>query len=167
MSDSENICLSCGLCCDGSLIGFVQLEKEEVASVSQFMEVNVTNGNGIFLQPCKKYCDGCTIYANRPNQCASFNCDLLKSIEQKELEFNSAIEIIQEVKDIRATIEAKLANLKIELKSDSFYFKMIELKNWLQKKHSKESISKSHKELVLDLNQLNNLITKRFGVTLN
>ena len=166
MSDSGNICLSCGLCCDGTLIGFVQLEKEEVSRVTKFMDVDVTHCNGIFLQPCDKYCDGCTIYANRPNQCASFNCDLLKSIEQKELAFNSAIEIVQEVKQLRAMIEDKLANLRIELKSESFYFKMIELKNWLQKANPTDSLTQSHQELISDLKQLDTLMSKRFGVSL-
>jgi hypothetical protein len=166
MSDSGNICLSCGLCCDGTLIGFVQLEKNEVSSVTRFMEVDVVNGNGIFLQPCDKYCDGCTIYSNRPNQCASFNCDLLKSIDEKELAFNSAIEIVLEVKQRRAIIEDKLTNLQIELKSESFYFKMIELKKWLQNAHLKESFSKSQHELGEDLIQLDNLMSKRFGVSL-
>ena len=38
MNDSTNICLSCGLCCDGTLIGFVQLCEEEIPELSKLIE---------------------------------------------------------------------------------------------------------------------------------
>ena len=87
MNDSSNICLSCGLCCDGTLIGFVQLESEEIPAIRELMDVEGVKDKGVFLQPCSKYCDGCTIYSQRPKQCASFKCGLLNSVEQKELDF--------------------------------------------------------------------------------
>ncbi|MBL4710341.1 MAG: hypothetical protein JKY48_18070, partial [Flavobacteriales bacterium] len=66
MNDSLNICLSCGLCCDGSLIGHVQLDREEIPVVRELMDIEDENGNGFFLQPCTKYCDACNIYSQRP-----------------------------------------------------------------------------------------------------
>jgi len=133
MSDPLNICLSCGLCCDGTLIGFVKLDSEELPGMREVMDIEDENGNGFFLQPCNSYCDGCTIYSKRPKQCASFKCELLKSFEQKELNFDSAIEIINVVKQKKIAIEKKVAILQIELQSQSFYFKMVELKKLLQK----------------------------------
>ena len=67
MNDSSTICLSCGLCCNGTLIGFVQLNREEMSVLRELMEIENVNGKGIFLQPCNNYCDGCTIYSKRPN----------------------------------------------------------------------------------------------------
>ncbi|WP_040414305.1 YkgJ family cysteine cluster protein [Cyclobacterium qasimii] len=101
MNDSLNICLSCGICCDGTLIGFVQLDPEEVPRVKEFMDIEDEKGNGFFLQPCKKFCDACTVYSKRPRQCASFECGLLKSVDQKELEFDSAVEMVKVVKQKR------------------------------------------------------------------
>jgi hypothetical protein len=37
MNDSTNICLSSGLCCDGTLIGFVQLSDEEIPELRKLM----------------------------------------------------------------------------------------------------------------------------------
>ncbi len=105
MNDSTNICLSCGLCCEGTVIGFVQLDKEELPAIREIMDIEEERGNGFFLQPCAKYCDGCTIYAKRPKQCASFKCGLLKSVEQKELDLDSAIEIVNMVKQKTSIIE--------------------------------------------------------------
>lgn len=166
MSDSLNICLSCGLCCDGTLIGHVQLSSEEIPRLKGLMDIEDENNNGFFLQPCNKYCDGCSIYSQRPKQCADFNCGLLKSVEQKELDFDSATEVIKVVKQKKITIEKKLVKLNIELKSQSFYFKMVELKKLLQQTNSESSLTQNHIELISELEQLDILMSDKFDISL-
>ncbi|MCJ8167413.1 YkgJ family cysteine cluster protein [Pontibacter sp. E15-1] len=167
MIDSSNICLACGLCCDGTLIGFVQLGQEELPRLKEIMEIEDVNGQGFFLHPCDKYCNGCTIYSERPKHCASFKCGLLKSVEQKELGFESATEIINVVKQKKIAIERQLAILKINLKSQSFYFKMVELKKWLHKNTSAAASTQDHLELTSELNQLDSLLSEKFNLSLN
>lgn len=166
MSESSNICLSCGLCCKGTVIGFVQLDREELPLLKEIMDVEDEQGNGFFLQPCSKYCDGCTIYSKRPKQCASFECGLLKAVDQNELAFDSAIEVIKEVEQRKIAIEEKIETLQFDLKSQSFYFKMAELRTMLYKKASDSFVPKSHSELLSELYQLDNLLTNKFGVSL-
>lgn len=166
MNDSENICLSCGFCCDGTVIGFVKIGREELPVLRELIDLKDANYNGFFLQPCDNYGDGCNIYSKRPKQCANFKCELLKSLEQKELDFDSAIELINVVKQKKIAIEKKLATLPFELQSQSFYFKMIELKKLLQKNKSESSLTQNHLELISDLNQLDSLLSKKFGVSL-
>ena len=165
MIDSSNICLSCGLCCDGTLIGHVQLEPEEIPALKKIMDLENENGNGFFLQPCNNYCDGCTIYSERPKQCASFKCELLNSVEEKELDFNSAVITINTVKEKKVTIEKKVALLKIELKSQSFHFKMVELKKVLKKKSTESPLTHDHLELLSDLEHFDSLLFQKFGVS--
>lgn len=166
MSDSLNLCLSCGLCCDGTLIGHVQLGHEELPILRNLMDIEDENQNGFFLQPCNKYCDGCSIYSQRPKQCADFNCGLLKSVEQKELCFDSATAVIKKVKLKKNTIEKKLVILNIELHSQSFYFKMIELKKLLQQTNSESSLTQNHIELISELEQLDALMANKFDISL-
>lgn len=166
MNESTNICLSCGICCDGTLIGFVQLSQEEAPEIRAIMEIEQEKGQAFFLHPCKKFCDGCTIYSKRPKQCASFECGLLKSVEKKELPFNSAVEMINEVKLKRVEIEEKLAALEIGLQSQSFYFKMIELEKILQKEKAGLSFTSNHQDLLLQLQYLDNLVSRNFGLSL-
>jgi Fe-S-cluster containining protein len=166
MNDSEKICLACGLCCDGTLVGFVQLDREELPIIRELKDIEEENGNGFFLLPCKNYCDGCNIYLKRPRQCAHFKCGLLKSIEQKELDFDAAVEIINMVKQKKSAIEKKLEILQFELQSQSFHFKMVELKKLLQKNEFESSLTQNHLELMSDLEQLNNLMTEKMGVPL-
>ncbi|PHS07817.1 MAG: hypothetical protein COA88_07930 [Kordia sp.] len=147
------------------MIGHVQLNREELPALRELLDIEDENGNGFFLQPCSKYCDGCSIYSQRPKQCASFNCGLLTSYEQNELDFDSAIEIINRVKQKKIAIEKNLVALNIKLKSESFYFKMVELKKVLQKIKSESSLTKKHIELTVDLEELDSLLTNSFGIS--
>ncbi|WP_210465768.1 YkgJ family cysteine cluster protein [Rufibacter roseolus] len=164
MSDSTNICLSCGLCCDGTVIGFVQVGCEELPLLRDVIDIENTNGDGFFLQPCKKYCDGCTIYSRRPKQCASFECGILKSIEKQELDFDSALDIINVVKQKKFTIERELAVQQFNLQSQSFYFKMGEVKKLFQKKSPDLALTPSQLNLIEEIKQLDNLLANEFDV---
>ncbi|MDB4533600.1 YkgJ family cysteine cluster protein [Vicingaceae bacterium] len=166
MNDSTNLCLACGLCCDGTLIGFVRLDHDEMPALKKIMEIEDEGGEGFFLHPCDKYCEGCTIYSERPKQCASFNCGLLKSVEQKELKFDTAIDTIALVKEKKIALENGLSLLKLDLKSESFYFKMVELKNLVKKNKLDSSSSQNHLNLITDLNQFESILSKNFDLSL-
>ena len=166
MSDPTNICLSCGLCCDGTLIGFVQLESEELSPVRKLMEIEETGENGMFFLPCNELgCNGCNIYSQRPKACRNFECGVLKSVEKKELTFDKATEVIDVVKQKKIAIEKQVATLQIELQSKSFHFKMLELKKLFWKDKSELFLSESHQELKLKLSELEKLLSKSFGVS--
>ena len=166
MSDPTNICLSCGLCCDGTLIGFVQLDNEELSRVNQLMDIEQTGENGMFFLPCNELgCNGCKIYSQRPNACRNFECEVLKSVEKKELSFDKATEVIDVVKQKKMAIEKQIATLQIELQSKSFHFKTLELKKVLRKDKSELSLSQSHQELKLELEELEKVLSKSFGVS--
>ena len=165
MSESLNLCLSCELCCDGTTIGYVELDREELPLMRTLKKIEEENGNGFFLQPCDKLgCNGCTIYDQRPKQCAAYECKLLKSVEQKELDFNSAMEVINAVKQVKVAIEKWLEILPFDLKSQSFYFKTLELKNLLRKKEAESPLSQNLQELKSDLQKLDQLMAQKFGL---
>lgn len=161
MNDSSNICLSCGLCCDGSLVGFVDVNNEELPALKELMEIDEEQSHGFFLLPCDNLgCNGCTIYSDRPKQCRSFNCGLLNAVTNKDVAFDSAKTTIKEVKAKKEVILKKLLTLEIELQSKSFYFQMVELKKLLV------SDNQQHQDILLDIDVLDQLITKEFGVSL-
>ena len=166
MSDSSNICLPCGICCDGTLIGFVELENEELPRLKKIMDIEDERANGFFLQPCKKYCNGCTIYSERPKQCGKFECGLLTSVENKELEFDKALDIIDKAKQLRVSIEQKLEVVDFKLPSTSFYFKMVELKKVFQLKEIEATLTQQHRDLRAELETLDILLSEKFGVSL-
>ncbi len=165
MNDSLNICLPCGLCCEGILMGFVELSREELPVLRAIMDIEEENGYGFFLQPCMNYCNGCSIYSKRPKNCADFKCGLLKSVEQKELDFDAALEIINMVKQRKSAIEEKLALLRFELKSQSFYFKMVELKKIVKNSTPELSLKQNYSELMADIKQFEGLLLNKFGIS--
>jgi len=167
MSDSSNLCLSCLLCCDGTLIGFVQLEREEILPLKGLLEIEEdSNGSGIFLHPCKNLCaDGCTIYEDRPKMCRSFNCGLLNAVEQKEITFNSAVATIKLVKEKKEAIESQLIQLQIKLKSPSFYFKMVELKKVLKRMNAEKVLTPEQSALSKNLELLGSILISQFGIS--
>lgn len=84
MSDSDNICVGCGLCCDGHLFDHAIMQSgEEEHCTGLGMEVRFTpEGQPRFVLPCPRYGDGCcTVYDQRPRICGKFRCKLLKDHE--------------------------------------------------------------------------------------
>jgi hypothetical protein len=130
------------------------------------MDIEVSDGNGFFLQPCSKFCDGCTIYEERPTHCASFKCGLLTRFEQKEIDFESALNNIKQVKEKRMSIEEKLSQLSFELKSPSLYFKLMEVKNKLASKTHKEKLTLDQETMLTEIKELDQLLSSKFGFSM-
>ena len=151
------------LCCNGTTIGFVQLEKKELLRVREILEIEEEEGNGLILQPCKKLgCNGCTIYNERPKQCVKFECKLLLSIKDKLITAQSAILIVEEVKKKKKIIERMIQKEKINLTSKSFYFKAFELrKSMLKNSHPTDGF----KIIINKLEELNLIVTNNFGIS--
>lgn len=157
MEKTESICLDCGLCCDGTVLGFVQLTEKETPRVAEIMNLDVEKDTGFFLQPCSKFCEKCTIYDDRPSACASFNCGLVYSVDNNNISYTSAVKITENVKHRKELLEEAIAKDGIQLKSASFYFKMVELKRFFN-----NTPSSNHTELKNQLNELDQILTNDF-----
>jgi hypothetical protein len=72
-SGTEDLCLSCGLCCDGSLFWAVPVAPGEDTPVP-------LDGEGRLRQPCACFNGACTIYPDRPSACRSFDCRVLQTV---------------------------------------------------------------------------------------
>jgi Fe-S-cluster containining protein len=151
------------LCCNGTTIGFVQLEEQEILRVREILEIEEEQGNGFILQPCKKLgCNGCSIYNQRPSQCVKFECELLLSIKDKSITIPSAILIVEDVKRKKRAIEILIKKEKIKLTSKSFYFKAFELR---KKMLLTTYPSNNFKTLIGKLEELNLIVTNNFGIS--
>lgn len=88
------LCLSCGLCCDGTLFRYVPLEPKEARRLAG----RVTPCEGGMEQPCRAL-DGvhCTVYDDRPTTCRAFRCLALQQLEADVITADDAHEFVQEV----------------------------------------------------------------------
>ena len=84
-----SLCLSCGLCCDGTLFARARLVWSEAERLPLLgLPVLVQDDGSLFLtQPCQAL-DGarCRIYADRPRTCREYACDLADALAGNELD---------------------------------------------------------------------------------
>ncbi len=85
MNLGQQLCLECGLCCDGTLFDLVKLEKGDDAAKLKALGLPVKTSRGKepvvrFPQPCAALCADrtCKLYADRPWQCRVFECGVFK-----------------------------------------------------------------------------------------
>jgi uncharacterized protein len=97
----SQLCPNCGLCCNGVLFGDVELRTGDDATRLAELELPLAKKGSklAFTQPCSCF-DGklCTIYADRPKRCRTFECGLLKGVEMNEMTAEEALKKISTAK---------------------------------------------------------------------
>ena len=114
MSDtaSESICLSCGLCCDGSIFTRITLALSD--------RVDILEAAGVVLSKkderteMRLRCtalDGtcCTIYEDRPVRCGLFTCALHRRHSAGEVGTDEALATIAKTRELQAKVLDGLA----------------------------------------------------------
>lgn len=108
---SENLCLACGMCCDGSLHNFTHLRTEEVIQAGKLglRVAKVRQGTPIIWQPCKAYTrPDCRVYLDRPRACRQYRCKLLNALESDSLDLSEALECVRKVQDQIAALRSQM-----------------------------------------------------------
>lgn len=105
MESGEQLCLACGLCCDGTLFDLVKLEaSDDAAKVKALgLPVKISRGKvpvARFPQPCAALCADrtCRLYADRPWQCRVFECRIFKDAKAGRVTFASALRIVKKAR---------------------------------------------------------------------
>ena len=105
MNSGEQLCVACGLCCDGTLFDNVTLEAGDdlakMKALGQPMEAStVLKGVYFFRQPCAALCADrtCRIYADRPVQCRTFDCGVLKDAQAGQITFVEALRWVKQAR---------------------------------------------------------------------
>ena len=97
----EDLCLSCGLCCDGSLFWAVPLGEGEAAPAP-------LDADGYLRQPCPCFDGACTIYKDRPAGCRDFTCHVLDAVAAGRRDREWALARIAEMRATLAALDAAL-----------------------------------------------------------
>jgi Fe-S-cluster containining protein len=105
VKSAEQLCLACGLCCDGSLFDHVQLGPGDEAKKLKALGLTVSVSRGAtpiarFRQPCTALCADrtCRVYADRPGQCRSFECGVFKDAQAGRIEFSAALRLVKQAR---------------------------------------------------------------------
>ena len=95
---AQKLCSECGLCCDGSLLADVELRDtvESTELEAMGMVIEEEDGRELMLQPCKGLRGTkCRIYQHRPECCRTFECQLLRELNQQMISLNQALHEVQ------------------------------------------------------------------------
>lgn len=109
----DQLCTSCGLCCNGVLFTDVKLDKDESHDrlVSLGLKLKKSGSTLKLCQPCPAHLGGlCSVYADRPRVCRKFECQLLRRVQSGTLPSARARSIIQMTlaaqEDVQAAVVA-------------------------------------------------------------
>ena len=116
LQPAEQLCLACGLCCDGSLFEHVQLVPGDDAKKLKTLGLPVSAPRAKtpvnhFRQPCSALCADrtCRVYADRPSQCRTFECGVFKAAQSGRITGTAALRL---VKRARRLVDQILALLR-------------------------------------------------------
>jgi Fe-S-cluster containining protein len=105
VTSGEQLCLTCGLCCDGTLFNHVKLgptdDPKKLKALG--LPVAVTRARTPvvhFRQPCAALCADrtCKLYADRPSQCQTFECGVFKDAHAGRIEFAAALRLVKQAR---------------------------------------------------------------------
>lgn len=101
----EQLCVACGLCCDGTLFDLVKLEATDDARKLKALGLPITVSRGKtpiarFPQPCAALCADrkCRLYADRPWQCRVFECGVFKDAKAGRITVAVALRQIKQAR---------------------------------------------------------------------
>jgi hypothetical protein len=107
-----SLCLSCGLCCDGTMFREVPVTKAEAKALGRRALFNRARTR--MTQPCRALKDRCCqVYEDRPAKCREFNCLVLQGLLRGDLTEAEARESIDDVLSRRARV-AELQEMEDE-----------------------------------------------------
>ena len=105
MKSVEQLCLACGLCCDGTLFDNVRLGPGDDAKQLKSLGLPVSVSRSrtpltFFRQPCAALCADrtCRLYADRPGQCRTFECGVFKDAHAGRINFAAALRLVKQAR---------------------------------------------------------------------
>ncbi len=109
---ASELCLACGLCCQGALHSRAALKPDETeVALRNGMTLTVLDdGSPGFDQPCPCHQSGaCSIYGStRPRVCSDYKCRLLKQYLRGEITLVMGLEIVARTKRLIEAVRAGL-----------------------------------------------------------
>lgn len=116
----DQLCLHCGLCCDGTLFRDVELQPGDDADKLRALRLPLTRSRRReeadhlkFPQPCGALCSDlkCRVYADRPARCRQFECALFRAVAVGTAELPAALKTIRQTRQMAEKVRRLLREL--------------------------------------------------------
>ncbi|HWX22869.1 MAG TPA: YkgJ family cysteine cluster protein [Candidatus Binatia bacterium] len=168
---AEDLCLSCGLCCNGVIFARVQLQPGDDAARLRSLGLPLPERSAApsalrarqFPQPCSAL-DGCRcrIYPERPHYCRQFECLLLKSVEAGKTRREAALEIIGTARQRADKVRRLLRELGDTDERTALSARFRRTARRLEKAALDEASAATYGELTMAVHDLNFLLSQSF-----
>lgn len=172
---AEEICLSCGMCCNGVVFADVQVQAGDDPERLRELGLAFRRGKGglaralvagkgpKFRQPCAAY-DGCRcrIYGERPRYCREFECVLLKRVKAGAVTPAAALRRIRKTRKQVETVKSLLRELGDLDEALSLAKRFRRTSKRLEKDGFDEAGAERFGKLTLALHNLNLLLGAEF-----
>ncbi|MBZ0096746.1 MAG: YkgJ family cysteine cluster protein [Sulfuricella sp.] len=119
--NGQDLCLACGLCCQGVWFRHVGVDPDEAKLAQQAgLTLEFSGKDTTFQQPCVLHQNNqCSAYnAWRPKACACFRCALLDHYTEGQLSLGEAIVHVNAVKALAGRVRGEMADFRGVLSSE-------------------------------------------------
>ena len=165
----EQLCLACGLCCDGTLFDHVQLGPDDDARKLKSLGLPVAVARSRtpvtrFRQPCAALCADrtCRLYADRPLQCRDFECGVFKEAKAGRISFAAALRLVKKARQQADHIRRLLHALGDTEEERPLGERFRRMQRRMESTITDEAANHTFAELGLAVHALNLLAHKKF-----
>lgn len=173
-SIAEQLCLSCGLCCNGVLFKDVELQAgDDSAHLASLGFPIRTSARGAangkspkekFPQPCAALCadNRCRAYPDRPIRCREFECALFKAVQAGELELPAALRTIRSARQRAEKVRSLLREIGDTNEGLALSLRFKRTRRRMESGVASEAEVDTFAELTLAVHALNVLLSQKF-----
>ncbi|MDQ8180052.1 YkgJ family cysteine cluster protein [Pelagicoccus sp. SDUM812005] len=165
----EELCLACGMCCDGTLFDNVRLGADEDAAAVKALGLPVRFSRAkvpvaFFRQPCRALGADCTcsVYANRPAQCRSFECGVFKAAESGDIGYESAHRLVKQARKRAERARKLLRKMGERDEGLSLGARFRRVQRWVESGEVDAAAGETFAALGLAMHQLDLLAHRKF-----
>jgi len=171
-STSEQLCLACGLCCNGVLFKDVEVLAGDNAAKLKSLGLPVKISRSAlrpprFAQPCAALCTNgrCGIYTDRPTRCRNFECSLLKRALAGSIDSTAALKTIKRTQKLVEHVKRLLRELGDNDETRALTLRFQRTKRRIESGPLDETAGDTYGELTLAIHELNVLVHREFHLT--
>lgn len=162
----SQLCLNCGLCCNGALFRDVELQPGDDAAFysSQGLAVEGVKTKVRFPQPCAALCadNRCRIHADRPTHCRDFECGVLMAVLAGSMDIPAALRTIGQARRSADRVLRLLRELGDAHEHLPLGRRFQQLTRRLEKGLPDEDAAATYAELTLAVHDLDQLVHRAF-----
>ncbi|HEY6167069.1 MAG TPA: YkgJ family cysteine cluster protein [Verrucomicrobiae bacterium] len=163
------LCLACGLCCDGTLFHDVKLHTSDDATKLKAFGLPIRTPNAKlpiskFPQPCAALCADrtCRAYADRPLQCHVFECGVFKGLTAGRIEFPTALRLVTQARQRADKVRRLLRDLGDTAEGVSLSERFRRVQRRMESSPLDEETAECYADLTLAVHELNVLTHEKF-----